>query len=275
MEATVNGLDLRTARLVDMVERIERAYEAADRLPADLESLSEARKEAGSLLQEVAASHERVSEIRTNGERIESVLKDSANEADDILEKCKTTYLAATSVGLAAAFGRRSQRLANSMLYWIGGLVVALIAGILLGIYRLSAIASAFNSDQTPVLEVVLNILLLILSVGAPVWFAWLSTKQIGQRFRLSEDYGYKASIAQSYEGLRREAARFDKDMETRLLVSVLAHLDELPLRLIKEQDYDSSWRDLVGTVFSVVAPTNARTKESEERDEPTGDSQR
>ena len=75
MEATVNGLDPRTARLVDMVERIERAYEAADRLPADLESLSEARKEAGSLLQEVAASHERVSEIRTNGERIESVLK--------------------------------------------------------------------------------------------------------------------------------------------------------------------------------------------------------
>lgn len=44
MEARLNGLEPRTNTLNDMVERIEKAYNAADQLPADLESLEEARK---------------------------------------------------------------------------------------------------------------------------------------------------------------------------------------------------------------------------------------
>jgi len=96
--------------------------------------------------------------------------------------------------------------------------------------------------------KVVVNILLSVLSVGASVWFAWLSTKQIGQRFRLSEDYGFKASIATAYEGYRREAARIDKDLEIELLRSALAHLDELPLRLVEEESHGSPWHELASS---------------------------
>ena len=95
---------------------------------------------------------------------------------------------------------------------------------------------------------IVLNLLLSVLSVAAPVWFAWLATKQIGQRFRLAEDYAFKASISRAYEGFRREAARFDKDMEAKLLTSALTRLDELPLRLVETDSHGSPWHELASS---------------------------
>ena len=68
-----------------------------------------------------------------------------------------------------------------------------------------------------------LNILISVLSIAAPVWFAWVSTKQIGYCFRLSEDYGFKASIAAAYEGFRKEIEQLPpeegSDMEDDLKV--------------------------------------------------------
>jgi hypothetical protein len=87
-----------------------------------------------------------------------------------------------------------------------------------------------------------------MLSVGAPIWFGWLATKQIGQRFRLAEDYAFKASISRAYEGFRREAARVDKNMEARLLASALTRLDELPLRLIETDTHGSPWHELASS---------------------------
>jgi hypothetical protein len=87
-----------------------------------------------------------------------------------------------------------------------------------------------------------------LLSIGAPIWFAWLATKQIGQRFRLSEDYAFKASISRAYEGFRREAARMDKDLEARLLASALTRLDELPLRLVETESHGSPWHELANS---------------------------
>lgn len=88
-----------------------------------------------------------------------------------------------------------------------------------------------------------------MLSVGAPIWFAWLSTKQIGQRFRLSEDYAFKASISKAYEGYRREAHRIDPALESQLLRSALSRLDEQPLRLVESASYGSPWHELMSSV--------------------------
>ena len=75
-----------------------------------------------------------------------------------------------------------------------------------------------------------------------------MATKQIGQRFRLAEDYAFKASISRAYEGFRREAARVDKDMEARLLASALTRLDELPLRLVETDSHGSPWHELASS---------------------------
>jgi hypothetical protein len=74
-----------------------------------------------------------------------------------------------------------------------------------------------------------------VLTVGAPVWMAWLATKQIAHSFRLSEDYGYKAAMAKAYEGFKGEAINIDKQFEARLFAAALERLGENPIRLLSE----------------------------------------
>jgi len=69
---------------------------------------------------------------------------------------------------------------------------------------------------------------------------------QIGQRFRLAEDYAFKASVAKAYEGYRREAARIDKAFEARLFGSALTRLEEAPLRLVEAKTPGSPWHEFV-----------------------------
>ena len=248
MESVLKDLEPRTATLVEMVGRIEQAHSAADQLPTDLESLSEAQETISELVREATGDRDRVSEIRGRGEDVEAVLNKSAADAEAVLVRCETAYSAATSVGLAAAFSERSNELAKSMWFWIFGLVFALATGSYLGLTQLGALSEIFRVGEVSGSEIVLNVLRSIFSVGAPVWFAWLSTKQIGQRFRLAEDYGFKASISRAYEGFRREAARVDQDMEAKLLGSALARLDELPLRLVEEKSHGSPWHELASS---------------------------
>jgi hypothetical protein len=248
MEAKLNGLEPRTASLSTMVERIEQAHITADQLPADLEQLAEARQRIKDLLTEAEKDGGRLSGIKGDADKLDAQLKQSAEDAKSVLERCETAYSAATSVGLAAAFAERSKALSESMWLWVGGLVSALAAGSYFGAAQLHTLSELFKQPSVTTSVVVLNLMLSLLSVGAPVWFGWLATKQIGQRFRLSEDYAFKASISRAYEGFRREAARIDKTMEARLLASALTRFDELPLRLVEPNSPGSPWHELASS---------------------------
>jgi hypothetical protein len=101
MEARLNGLDPRTTSLATMVERIERAYNAAEQLPTDLESLSEARQRINDLAQGAAEDHVRIADIHGKSEISRAELERLLLDAGGVLERCETAYSAATSVGLA------------------------------------------------------------------------------------------------------------------------------------------------------------------------------
>jgi hypothetical protein len=94
------------------------------------------------------------------------------------------------------------------------------------------------------------NVMLTMVSVAAPVWFAWVLTKQIGQRFRLAEDYGFKASVAKAYEGYRREAINVDGEMAKRLLGLALDRIDEAPIRLVERENHGSPIQEMLGGWF-------------------------
>ena len=229
-----------------MIQRIEQAHSAADQLPTDLASLAEARKQLADLLNGANKDCSTLEDIKKRSHTYDQALATSVEQAESVLARCETAYAAATSVGLAAAFAKRSSELSSSMWVWVLGLIISLAAGGYFGSNRLHELSSLVLNPEASSPAVTLNILLALLSVGAPVWFAWLSTKQIGQRFRLAEDYAFKASISSAYEGFRRETARFDKDMETRLLSSALSRFDELPLRLVETTTPGSPWHELV-----------------------------
>lgn len=248
MEDRLKALSPRTNTLEEMIFRIESAHDAADQLPSDLASLTEARAKLEEVLRDAIKNQGHIEELRIKADDIDKKLVDSHKEAESVLGRCETAYSAATSVGLAAAFTERSKSLSDSMWFWVGCLVVALVVGSFYGSSQLHALSDLFKQPNLSVSVVILNLMLSALSVGAPVWFGWLATKQIGHRFKLAEDYAFKASISRAYEGFRREAARVDKDMEARLLASALDRLDELPLRLIEVETHGSPWQELASS---------------------------
>ena len=248
LEATLNDLEPKTSSLKEMVFNIEQAHETAEQLPTDLASLKEAREIIGNLVTESTADKAATLAAKTEIEKLKAELKDASKEAKDILEECKSTYAAATSVGLAAAFSERSDSLSTSMWIWVGGLVVSLATGGFFGSVQLQKLLELMAQKDISNLSMSINFIMAILSIGAPVWFSWLATKQIGQRFKLSEDYAFKASVSRAYEGFRREAARVDTEMEAKLLSSALTRLDELPLRLVEAESHGSPWHELASS---------------------------
>lgn len=248
MEARIRELEPRSIDLEEMVDRIEKAYQTADQLPGDLEALEDARKQLNRLIESSLANEAKIKSSRERADDIEKTLHEASENAAVVLSKCESAYSAATSQGLARSFDERSKSLNRSMLLWVVGLVFALTIGALFGSYRLIELSKLINTPSATGSIITVNLILSILSVGAPVWFAWLATKQIGYRFQLSEDYAFKASVSKAYEGFRRETARFDNDMEENLLRSALARLDELPLRLVDNNSHGSPWHELMSS---------------------------
>lgn len=246
MESRLRDLAPKATTIQTMVERIERAYEAADQLPADLELLSDARHKVESISVDAEKDRAQILAARDEIMALKIALDVVNTQASEVLTKCESVYSSATSVGLAAAFTERSASLDKSMWFWLAGLITALGVGGFVGTGQLKALTLLITQPGgAPVSLIVLNITLAVLSVGAPVWFAWLATKQVGQRFRLSEDYAFKASISRAYDGYSREAGRIDPKLEAKLLESALSRLDEQPLRLVESASYGSPWHEL------------------------------
>jgi hypothetical protein len=92
------------------------------------------------------------------------------------------------------------------------------------------------------------NLAFSVLSLAAPVWLGWVATKQINQRFKLAEDYAFKATVASAYEAWKAEAKKHDKAFEQRLFSSALSRLEEAPLRFVETESYGSPWHEFTSS---------------------------
>lgn len=248
MQARLDEIAPETDSLKAKIELINEAAEAADSLPTDMEELRKARGQIESLSIESATTQGKIKQRWDEIEKLLGTMSEKSVEADKLVKQTEEAYRVATSIGLAGAFDQRSKSLSWSMRWWVAGLMVALGGGTVIGANRVQVLTGALSSGSPNWGVIWLHIILSVVSVGAPLWFAWLATKQIGQRFRLAEDYGYKASVAKAYEGYRREAARIDEDFENRLFDSALTRLEEAPLRLVGDESYGSPWHELVSS---------------------------
>jgi len=248
LEAQISELEPRARSLNEMLSRIEKANAAADQLPVDLASLSEAQKTIAAILETAQQNQTKIGVLATDANTDKVNLATKVKEAEDIVARCSAAYAASTSHGLAAAFTERSSSLATSMWVWVGGLVVALGLGSWIGSSQLRNFSELIKQPGSDPTVAAINLVLALLSVGATVWFSWLATKQIGQRFRLAEDYAFKASVSRAYEGYRREAANIDEAFVARLFSSALSRLDEQPLRLVETATHGSPWHELASS---------------------------
>lgn len=246
--AELDQLTPSIGHLGKQIEQIQAAHAVADTLPIDLQALAEAREKLTKAALDAAVLAEKVKEAQESAASELKQIQESNAEAAQLVKQCEAAYQITTTKGLAGAFDQRAGRLSISMWAWVGGLVVALGLGSLIGAHRLELLSAALQAPNPNWAGVTLQALLSLLSVGAPLWFAWLATKQIGQRFRLGEDYAFKASIAKAYEGYRKEAARIDPAFESQLFASALARLEEAPLRLVESSSHGSPWHELANS---------------------------
>lgn len=246
LEKQIESISLTTDNLDEYAKQIINAREAAESLPSDLEDLIEARKKIQNLL--INSQKDEV-KISTSKETVDTIVEDIVKQEEitkKLISNIEEAYNITTSKGLAGAFSDKAKTLSWSMILWVCGLIFALLIGANIGVERISELTNVLKEPNVDAYIILVHIFLSVLSLGAPLWFAWLSTKQIGQRFRLAEDYAYKASVAKAYEGYRKEASRLDEAFEARLFSTILSRIEEAPLRLIEDTQHGSPWHELI-----------------------------
>lgn len=248
VEARVRDFTVRTEDLDVVIKRIEAVNDAAFQLPEDLESLREAKLRINQLVGDSEKDRLHIFSTKESMDAAQSDLRQAAIDTAEVVKKADAAYSSATSQGLASAFAERSKELGNSMLIWVAALLLSLGCASYFGSSQLVRLSELIKVPEAQGTAIIINLLLSVLSVGAPVWFAWLSTKQVGQRFRLSEDYAFKASVSKAYEGYRREAAAIDPELQVQLLKSALARLDEQPLRFVEPETHGSPWQEALSS---------------------------
>ena len=237
---------------------INSAYDAAEKLPLTMEELEDAIKEIEKH-KISAAKFDVICEqsAKTISERIEE-LKRIKDEANATLEKVSDTYRAVTSQGLASAFQKKSDDLKKSVDKWLWILIAALIVTVLLAYCRIPKVLDSLAGIPS-VSVLIVRFVLGVSVIAPPIWLAWVATKQIGQRFRLAEDYAYKAALSAAYEGYKSEAARLDPSLEEKLFSTAINRLDEIPLRFVEKHVHGSPINEL----FSMSKYKPSKSKES------------
>ena len=248
LESALARLEPKIGAVEGKLTAINDAHAAALDLPTDMQSLKEARDEIAGYRLEAREATEQLDDFQ----RTASATKDNVialeEEARKSITNIDAAYSAATTVGLAASFSERATSLTKSTRWWVGMLFAALLGGAIIGYFRLEAFQAVLRAPQADNQLIWVNAVMSLLSIAAPVWFAWLATRQIGQRFRLAEDYAFKASVARAYEGYRKEAARLDPALEARLFASALDRLDEQPLRFLATEEHGSPYESLLAS---------------------------
>jgi hypothetical protein len=235
-------------KIESKIKLIQDATEAAESLPTDLESLKNARKKVDDFSSDSAKLFGKIETYHTEIQELSKNILNKKHETDLLVEQCEEAYRITTTKGLAASFEQRANKLANTMWIWVVGLASTLVIGSFIGASRFEILTIALK-DSNPNWGIIwIDIALSIVGLAAPIWFAWIATKQINQRFRLAEDYAFKSSVAKAYEGYRKEASRIDEAFEARLFSSALSRLEEAPLRLVENENHGSPWQELLSS---------------------------
>lgn len=212
----------------------------------DSKSISTLNAEAIDFLKRIKSEHKESSdELIDNYKKKINVI---TQDADAMINKCKTALRITTSYGLSGAFYEKAKKLNRSIQLWVASLAVSLISAAYVGHERLNSLETTLTSANASTFSVVIQIILSFFSLFAPLWFSWIATKQIGQRFKLAEDYEYKASISKAYEGYRSESMEMDQAFRERLFGNALTRLEEVPLRYVSTDDYSSPIMELINS---------------------------
>lgn len=227
-------------------ERIIEADKAAVQLPETLSSLKETGEQVSLIKNKAEQAQVVIQAAEASAKAKERFFAETEEQIKGLLEKSKSVLATATSSGLAGAFYDRKKELQKIGWIWTGALICALIGAIFAIWWRADQLFALLDrANEIGTFTLIANFVISIGFIGAPVWLAWLATKQVGYYFRLSEDYAFKASVSASYEGFMEEARGHDAEFEKKVLESTLERYDEPPLRFVDSRVHGSPYHEL------------------------------
>lgn len=246
IQAELENIIPNKENLENQIRLINDATEAAENLPTDLQSLKQARNQVSELEKDSSFDRKKITEHKVSVEAQLKAINELHEQAKKLIVNCEDAYRITTTKGLALAFDKRASDLKMSIRLWVIGLLLALGVGALIGHQRIQILTELLAKPDLNWGIIWIQIILSLTSFLAPLWFAWLATKQISQRFKLAEDYDFKASVAKAYEGYKKEAAKIDPEFESRLFNVALTRLEEAPLRLMESKNHASPTHEII-----------------------------
>lgn len=248
MEESLSAIEPRVAAMDEFMRNIEDAHGLANELHPTITALNQAKADVLSAKKAVDDMKAAAGSAAKDAIGHLDKLKTQADDAETLMKQCQATYRAATSNALSGAFASRATALGWSVWVWSGLLVAALGAGSYYGSGHLQTVLQAVAGQGKFDVSFASSLFASIFMVGASVWFSWVATKQIGHRFKLAEDYSYKATISAAYEGYRQEAVGLDASFLQRLFGTALTRLEELPLRVVDDHAHGSPLHELLNS---------------------------
>jgi hypothetical protein len=223
---------------------------------------------------EVVAKHAKsADEYRLLHDASQQHLSDLHEQYSEAFESLRQTIEnllpGATGAGLAKAFAERKETINKSLHLWKWSF------GFGLGLTLLSAVCVLLFPDffRPREISVTDGQLIWILAVtipkvavlGAPLWLAGFSAKQLAVRFRLEEDYAYKEALSMSYEGYNKQMRNVPETGVSGVLASmVLAELSKSPVDLYEKRISTESPVESITDGFKINRPSKSEASERE-----------
>lgn len=239
------------------------AIEAAESVTSESEEFQTRAADAATAAETAKKAAESAAAVA--GGASDSALK-ASETANSKAELAAKALQLSTTTALAGAFNLKAKNAQNSQNIWAIVLVLALAAAVYIGALRFSSIVELSHelAKQGELFTaLIIPVLLSILSIGAPVWLAWMASKMVSKYFYLSEDYAYKAATAAAYMGFKEQAEGLDPILGERLFAAAITQLDANPLRLFDSTNHAGSpLNDLMQQPFMQSVLENAKFKE-------------
>ncbi len=204
----------------------------------------------------IKALAEKATSVKQKVDAYEAKLDELAGKCDAQLQAITDLLPGATSAGLAAAFNERRKTFLKPRLRWQWLFLGSVIA---LTVLAFISFLEVYHNATTMTYQQLLVLWLSRVPVAAAlVWLAMHSSRESALAKRLEEDYGFKVSVAQSFQGFQEQMKKVGTDAQgneplQRLCNATLAQVSTPPGRIYDKQDLIVSPTDEAMKALEVV----------------------
>lgn len=168
-----------------------------------------------------------------------------ATAASTKLAELNKTLESAITATLGGAFQKKSERSRWLDFAWLVVLTLGILGILSIGYLRYEVTAELIR-DRAEISYIALQVLINLVSMSGPIWLSWVATLRLAKTHAITEDYSYKAALAQAYQGYSTSVAEEDELLKYRLFATVITQLDASPVRFLSERHPATPFQDLL-----------------------------